>query len=90
MPNSGHRKLLKAASTRSGRAIHTMSTAKRGKTPAKDREQTAHLALPSRSAGHPDIYPAGACSSRRRRPTDRGSLAATLGRPGVRGITRKG
>jgi hypothetical protein len=35
MPSSGHRKVLKAASTRSGRAIHTMSTARRGKTPAK-------------------------------------------------------
>jgi hypothetical protein len=35
MPSSGHRKVLKAASTRSGRAIYMMSTARRGKTPAK-------------------------------------------------------
>src|SRR5215216_4968335 len=35
MPSSGHRKLVNAASTRSGLAIHKMSTARRGKTPAK-------------------------------------------------------
>jgi len=35
MPSSGHRKVLNAASIRSGLAIHTMSTASRGKTPAK-------------------------------------------------------
>jgi hypothetical protein len=34
LPSSGHRKGLHAASIRSGLAIHKMSTARRGKTPA--------------------------------------------------------
>jgi hypothetical protein len=35
MPSSGHRKVLNAASIRSGLAIQKMSTARRGKIPAK-------------------------------------------------------
>jgi hypothetical protein len=36
MPSSGHRKVLNAASTRSGLATYKMNTASRGKTPANN------------------------------------------------------
>src|SRR5215203_1693144 len=39
MPSSGHRKLLNAASTRSGLAIHKMNTASRGKSPPKSAKR---------------------------------------------------
>jgi hypothetical protein len=55
MPSSGHRRVLKAASTRSGRAIHTMSTARRGKTPGEDRKQQPISPSRRAAAGHPDI-----------------------------------
>src|SRR5215211_2543581 len=69
MPSSGHRKVLKAASTRSGRAIHKMSTARRGKTPAKIANRQPISPSRRASAGHPNICE-GSCFCRRRRPTD--------------------
>src|SRR5215217_2126012 len=85
MPSSGHRKVLKAASTRSGRAIQRMSTARRGKIPAKIANKQP-ISPSSRPAVVTGPLHGRSLSSRRRRPTVRpGPLGSDFGPSRYRG-----
>src|SRR6266511_6012580 len=72
MPRSGHKKVLNAASTRSGLAIHRINTARRGKSPPNNanRQPIAHPPVSSLQ-----FLP----------PAPLGGPCATLGHLGVSG-----